>query len=103
MIAARTDFIQQNKKILRAILSAVQEAAKLFHNNKDYSIEIVSKSYNLSKGDSEKWNNSVRYSLDGAISQKALKDILRTLLEAKTIRQTADLSDLTSQGFVTIA
>ncbi|MGC2426867.1 MAG: hypothetical protein WA421_07520, partial [Nitrososphaeraceae archaeon] len=62
MVAARTDFIQQNKKIIRAILSAFQEAAKLFHNNKDYSIEIVSKSYNLSKGDSEKWINSVRYS-----------------------------------------
>lgn len=80
MVAARTDFIQQNKKILRAILSAFQEAAKLFHNNKDYSIEIVSKSYNLSKGDSEKWINSVRYSLCGAISQKALKDIVRTPL-----------------------
>jgi hypothetical protein len=57
----------------------------------------------MSKEDSEEWFNSVRYSLDGRISLKALQDIARTLLEAKAIRQAADLSDLISQGFVTAA
>ncbi|MDQ6667097.1 MAG: hypothetical protein M3Y53_02600 [Thermoproteota archaeon] len=68
MVATRTDFLK-NQEIITAILAALQEAARMFHSDKVHSVEIVSKKYNLSKEDSEKWVESVRYSLDGMISR----------------------------------
>ncbi|MDQ6666938.1 MAG: ABC transporter substrate-binding protein [Thermoproteota archaeon] len=101
MVATRTDFLN-NQEIITAILAALQEAARIFHSDKVHSVEIVSKKYNLSKEDSEKWFESVRYSLDGMISQEALENTLTTLMKVGAIKQRVDVSALISERFVSV-
>ena len=55
------------------------------HDDKSYSIDMISKTYNLSQEDSKRWFESVKYSINGRISTEALKAEVTTLLKTGTI------------------
>jgi hypothetical protein len=95
MVAARTSFLQENySDSIKGLLSSFQEAALIFHDDKSYSIDMVSKTYNLSQEDSKRWFESVKYSVNGRISYEALEAAVTTLLKTGTISQRNDLTNL---------
>ena len=94
--AARTSFLQENySDSIKGLLSSFQEAAMIFHDDKSYSIDMVSKTYNLSQEDSKRWFESVKYSINGRIStdtsctaiDKVSADIFSSNASSDIIRQ----------------
>jgi sulfonate transport system substrate-binding protein len=98
MVAERTSFLQDKKYSdqIKGLLSSFQEAAMIFHQYKAYSIEIISKNYKLSQEDSKRWFESVKYSVTGKISHKALQEVVTTLLKTGTISHRIDVANLTT-------
>lgn len=97
MVAERTSFLQDKKysEPIKGLLSSFKEAAMIFHHDKAYSIEIISKNYKLSQEDSKRWFESVKYSVTGKISHKALQEVVTTLLKTGTINHRIDVANLT--------
>ena len=97
MMASRTDFLKEHSDIVKMFMSALQEAAKIFHRDKRKSTEIMRKIYNLSEQDCEHWLGKVRYSVDGAISLDSLKQTMDTLLKVGAITRVIKPSDSVNQ------
>ena len=97
MIASRTDFLKKHSDTVKMIMSALQETAKIFHNDKRKSIHIMRKVYNLSEKDCKQWLDKVQYSNDGAICLDSLKQTIDILIKAGAIIRVMIPLDIVNQ------
>jgi ABC-type nitrate/sulfonate/bicarbonate transport system substrate-binding protein len=71
MVAATTDFIEMSTNQIKSVLDSIQGAAKIFHAEGDYSLGIMKRIYKISEDACQRFMKSVKYSIDGTISQNS--------------------------------
>jgi sulfonate transport system substrate-binding protein len=102
MVAARKHYIVGNTESLKRLLSTLQDAAKEFHRDKDRTIDLVAKEYNLSKEDASMWFDFVKYSQDGKILKKDIEAIISLLIDADVIPKDIHAPSVIAEGFAPI-
>lgn len=99
MVAARKQYIVSNEESLKRLLSALQDAAKEFYRDKNRTMDLVAKEYNLSKEDASTWFEFVKYSQDGKILKKDIETIISLLVDVTVIPKDIHPSSVIAEGF----
>jgi sulfonate transport system substrate-binding protein len=71
-LAATRDFASKNPEAIRAVILALNEAMRIFNNEKDYAIGFMKSKFGLSDAAAEEFYTYVRHSLDGVIFLSSL-------------------------------
>jgi ABC-type nitrate/sulfonate/bicarbonate transport system substrate-binding protein len=97
MIASKTEFLNEFSDRVRTLMLSLQEAARIFDDNRKYPIEVMNKVYNLSEEDCRDWLNTVRYSTTGAVSQDLVNQTTEILVSVGAITREIGFPDLVSR------
>ena len=82
MVAGLNEVVNSKLEAIRAALSAIHEAAALFHIQKDTIPQEISMNYGLKLIDAQKWYSGVTISAHRHVSETALERALEALVEA---------------------
>jgi len=95
MIAVRDQFANDHPKELSCLLDALQECCTLFYQDRQDSLEFISRACHLSMEDAAKWFNTVRFATDmRKVSEEMLRDTIATLQRTGVLEDTFSAADI---------
>jgi len=102
VISIRSSLLQEGNKSevlksLRKFLDIIQESCRHFRDHEAESLQVISQECGLTADDSKKWFDTVKFSVEGAVSRKVMYNTLKTLVDAGALHDqhlNADIDSL---------
>lgn len=93
VIAVRNEILDESPEAIIRMLRVIHDECDQFMYN-DEAIDMVSKRYEITKKDAERWFNSTEWAIHGWVSDKMLNNVIFNLKVAGILEKNQELPEL---------